>query len=209
MTHGLGDGPGAAGGDLGASGEGGAGGTASGVPPKTFQPGDLAFPPMSAPTRAPRPRFSPSGNPSHDEEIQKSLQHPTRTAPPPPPPPPRSDGVRDAHPRPGGRPGRAGGGARRRAPAPGPRPRPRRRRRTFSAPPPPRAPHTHMIMVILPRLRPIAPGRGRTRGRTPLRGAFVPASLPLPAPTAPSPPPNDPTHRDVDARPRRTRTGGD
>ena len=37
-------------------------GTASGVPREAFQPGDLAFPQISAPARAPRPLFSPSGN---------------------------------------------------------------------------------------------------------------------------------------------------
>ena len=45
-----------------ASGGGGAEGTASGMPWKAFQPGDRAFPPISAPARAPRPLFSPSGN---------------------------------------------------------------------------------------------------------------------------------------------------
>ena len=34
----------------------------SGVPREAFQPGDLAFPQISAPARAPRPLFSPSGN---------------------------------------------------------------------------------------------------------------------------------------------------
>ena len=42
-------------------GEGGAKCTASGVPREAFQPGDPAFPPISAPPRAPRPLFSPSG----------------------------------------------------------------------------------------------------------------------------------------------------
>ena len=37
-------------------------GTASGVPREAFWPGDLAFPQISAPARAPRPLFSPSGN---------------------------------------------------------------------------------------------------------------------------------------------------
>ena len=43
-------------------GEGGPEFTASGVPREDFQPGDLAFPQISAPARAPRPLFSPSGN---------------------------------------------------------------------------------------------------------------------------------------------------
>ena len=49
-----------------ASGEGGRNSrpefTASGVPQEAFQPGDLAFPQISGPPRAPRPLFSPSGN---------------------------------------------------------------------------------------------------------------------------------------------------
>ena len=52
-------------------------------------------------------------------------------------------------------------------------------------PPPPRVHPTHTDHG---HPSPISPDCARTRGRTPLLGAFVPASLPLPAPTAPSPP---------------------
>ena len=45
-----------------ASGGGGPECTASGVPREAFQPGDLDFPPISAPARAPCPLIAPSGN---------------------------------------------------------------------------------------------------------------------------------------------------
>ena len=40
-------------------------GKASGVPREAFQPGNLAFPPISSPARAPRPLFSPSSETLH------------------------------------------------------------------------------------------------------------------------------------------------
>ena len=54
------------GGECGAPRGGGPKFTASGVLREAFQPGDLAFPQISAPARAPRPLFSPSGNTPED-----------------------------------------------------------------------------------------------------------------------------------------------
>ena len=71
------------GGECGAPrGEGRADFAASGVPREAFQPGDLAFAPISAPARPPRPLFSPSGiTPMQNRRAAAAARH-RQPAPP-------------------------------------------------------------------------------------------------------------------------------